>query len=79
MTDTTPHPEQTLEPVRFDSFGLSPDILRALNDQGYVHPTPIQEQAIPVVLQGRDVMGAAQTGTGKTAGFALSSPAWPRA
>ena len=71
MTDTTPHPEHTLEPVRFDSFGLSPDILRALNDQGYVHPTPIQEQAIPVVLQGRDVMGAAQTGTGKTAGFAL--------
>lgn len=71
MTDTTPHSEQTPDPVRFDSFGLSPDILRALNDQGYVHPTPIQEQAIPVVLQGRDVMGAAQTGTGKTAGFAL--------
>lgn len=71
MTDTTPHPEHIPDPVRFDSFGLSPDILRALNDQGYVHPTPIQEQAIPVVLQGRDVMGAAQTGTGKTAGFAL--------
>lgn len=71
MTDTTPHPEQTPDPVRFDSFGLSPDILRALTDQGYVHPTPIQEQAIPVILQGRDVMGAAQTGTGKTAGFAL--------
>src|SRR5690606_15353721 len=45
--------------------------LRALSDQGYVHPTPIQAQAIPVVLQGRDVMGAAQTGTGKTAGFSL--------
>ncbi|MDP3785628.1 MAG: DEAD/DEAH box helicase [Undibacterium sp.] len=59
------------ETVRFDSFGLAPEILRALNDQGYVHPTPIQEQAIPVVLQGRDVMGAAQTGTGKTAGFSL--------
>ena len=71
MTDTTPHQEHAPDPVRFDSFGLSPDILRALNDQGYVHPTPIQEQAIPVVLQGRDVMGAAQTGTGKTAGFAL--------
>ena len=42
-----------------------------LHDQGYVHPTPIQAQAIPVVLQGRDVMGAAQTGTGKTAGFSL--------
>ena len=58
-------------PVRFADFGLAPEILRALTDQGYVHPTPIQEQAIPIVLQGRDVMGAAQTGTGKTAGFSL--------
>ncbi|MGZ3254112.1 MAG: DEAD/DEAH box helicase, partial [Burkholderiaceae bacterium] len=57
--------------VRFEDFGLSADILRALTDQGYIHPTPIQAQAIPVVLQGRDVMGAAQTGTGKTAGFSL--------
>jgi superfamily II DNA/RNA helicase len=57
--------------VRFADFGLAPEILRALSDQGYVHPTPIQAQAIPVVLQGRDVMGAAQTGTGKTAGFSL--------
>src|SRR3954467_3663990 len=57
--------------VRFEDFGLSADILRALSDQGYVHPTPIQAEAIPVVLQGHDVMGAAQTGTGKTAGFAL--------
>ena len=57
--------------VRFADFGLAPEILRALTEQGYTHPTPIQEQAIPVVLQGRDVMGAAQTGTGKTAGFSL--------
>jgi len=57
--------------VRFEDFGLAPDILRALADQGYVHPTPIQAEAIPIVLQGRDVMGAAQTGTGKTAGFSL--------
>jgi ATP-dependent RNA helicase RhlE len=57
--------------VRFDDFGLAPEILRALSDQGYVHPTPIQAEAIPIVLQGHDVMGAAQTGTGKTAGFAL--------
>ncbi|WP_229429270.1 DEAD/DEAH box helicase, partial [Massilia sp. ST3] len=57
--------------VRFADFGLAPEILRALSDQGYVHPTPIQAQAIPVVLKGRDVMGAAQTGTGKTAGFSL--------
>ena len=56
---------------RFDQFGLAPAILQALSDQGYVHPTPIQAQAIPIVLQGRDVMGAAQTGTGKTASFSL--------
>src|SRR3954468_10561057 len=57
--------------VRFEDFGLAADILRALTDQGYIHPTPIQAEAIPIVLQGRDVMGAAQTGTGKTAGFSL--------
>jgi superfamily II DNA/RNA helicase len=57
--------------VKFADFGLSPDILRALSDQGYTKPTPIQAEAIPVVLKGRDVMGAAQTGTGKTAGFSL--------
>jgi len=57
--------------VRFADFGLAPEIQRALSDQGYVHPTPIQAQAIPVVLAGRDVMGAAQTGTGKTAAFAV--------
>src|SRR5450830_969757 len=57
--------------IRFDQFGLDTRIQRALSDQGYTIPTPIQAQAIPVVLQGRDVMGAAQTGTGKTAGFSL--------
>ncbi len=56
---------------RFEDFGLAPPILQALADQGYTTPTPIQAQAIPVVLKGRDVMGAAQTGTGKTAGFSL--------
>src|SRR6202790_3897490 len=50
----------------FDQFGLSADILRAVVDSGYTIPTPIQAQAIPVVLAGRDMMGAAQTGTGKT-------------
>ncbi len=64
-------PQETAAAIRFQDFGLSADILRALTDQGYVHPTPIQAQAIPIVLQGRDVMGAAQTGTGKTAGFSL--------
>jgi ATP-dependent RNA helicase RhlE len=57
--------------VTFDSFGLAPEILKAVLEQGYTIPTPIQAQAIPVVLSGRDVMGAAQTGTGKTASFAL--------
>jgi ATP-dependent RNA helicase RhlE len=72
MSDTLLAPTQPAAPaVRFDDFGLSPDILRALADQGYVHPTPIQAEAIPIVMQGRDVMGAAQTGTGKTAGFSL--------
>jgi superfamily II DNA/RNA helicase len=67
----TPNTIEAGAGVRFADFGLAPEILRALSDQGYVHPTPIQAQAIPVVLQGRDVMGAAQTGTGKTAGFSL--------
>ncbi|MYM37214.1 DEAD/DEAH box helicase [Duganella sp. FT94W] len=73
-TSTFPAPEPTAvapAPVRFADFGLSPDILRALSAQGYEHPTPIQAEAIPVLLRGRDVMGAAQTGTGKTASFAL--------
>src|SRR6201988_3776222 len=69
MSETTLIPEAPT--VRFSDFGLAPEILRALSDQGYVHPTPIQAEAIPIVLQGRDVMGAAQTGTGKTAGFSL--------
>nr|WP_227306907.1 DEAD/DEAH box helicase [Acidisoma cellulosilyticum] len=55
----------------FADLGLSEDLLRAITEKGYVHPTPIQEQAIPIVLQGRDVMGVAQTGTGKTASFTL--------
>lgn len=57
--------------MTFDHFGLSPEILRAVSEQGYQIPTPIQEQAIPLVLAGRDLMGRAQTGTGKTAAFAL--------
>ena len=72
MLETPITIEADAEPtVRFADFGLAPEILRALTDQGYVHPTPIQAAAIPIVMQGRDVMGAAQTGTGKTAGFSL--------
>ena len=61
------------EPTRtvFADLGLSAEVLRAIDDMGYRHPTPIQEQAIPVVLMTRDVLGVAQTGTGKTAGFTL--------
>jgi superfamily II DNA/RNA helicase len=55
----------------FADLGLSEPILRAVAESGYLYPTPIQEQAIPIVLMGRDVMGVAQTGTGKTAGFTL--------
>src|SRR5258706_653259 len=55
----------------FESLGLSAELLRAVTEQGYTEPTPIQAQAIPVVLSGRDLLGAAQTGTGKTAGFTL--------
>jgi ATP-dependent RNA helicase RhlE len=55
----------------FDHFGLDPRIVAAVKGMGYSTPTPIQSKAIPIVMQGRDVMGAAQTGTGKTAGFAL--------
>jgi superfamily II DNA/RNA helicase len=55
----------------FDHFGLDPRIVAAVKAMGYTTPTPIQSKAIPIVLKGQDVMGAAQTGTGKTAGFAL--------
>ncbi|MGK0498829.1 MAG: ATP-dependent RNA helicase RhlE [Oceanicoccus sp.] len=57
--------------MSFDSLGLSDPILKAIADQGYTSPSPIQAEAIPAVISGRDVMAAAQTGTGKTAGFAL--------
>ncbi len=57
--------------MSFDTLGLSADILRAVSDQGYHEPTPIQRQAIPAILKGQDIMGGAQTGTGKTAGFTL--------
>ncbi|MGL5359348.1 MAG: DEAD/DEAH box helicase, partial [Shewanella sp.] len=57
--------------MSFTSLGLSAPILKAVAEQGYDTPSPIQAQAIPAVLQGQDVMAAAQTGTGKTAGFTL--------
>ena len=57
--------------MKFTELGLVPEILRSIADQGYETPTPIQAQAIPVVLAGHDLMACAQTGTGKTAGFTL--------
>ena len=57
--------------MTFDSFGFHTNLLKAISELGYEHPTPIQQKAIPLVLAGHDVMGAAQTGTGKTAGFGL--------
>ncbi|MBR5894003.1 MAG: DEAD/DEAH box helicase [Akkermansia sp.] len=57
--------------MTFDELGLSAPILEAVKDCGYEAPTPIQEQAIPIVLDGKDVIGASQTGTGKSAAFAL--------
>ena len=57
--------------MTFDALGLSDPVLRAVAETGYTQPTPIQEKAIPTVLMGRDMVGLAQTGTGKTAGFTL--------
>ena len=59
------------ENMTFDSLGLKPQILSALKEQGYTQPTPIQAQSIPVLLEGYDLLGTAQTGTGKTAAFTI--------
>ncbi len=63
--------ESTSDSPTFDALGLSDDVLKAVTDAGYQKPTPIQAQAIPYVLMGRDILGCAQTGTGKTASFTL--------
>jgi len=71
-TETIEAPQTTeSESSSFDHLGLSAEVLKSVRDAGYVTPTPIQAQAIPLVLKGRDVMGLAQTGTGKTAAFTL--------
>ena len=57
--------------MTFSEFGFSPDLLRAVAARKYTVPTPIQEKAIPHVMAGKDLLGCAQTGTGKTAAFAL--------
>ena len=60
-----------METVRFDQLDLYPQVLRAIAEMGFEEATPIQSQAIPVVLSGVDVIGQAQTGTGKTAAFGI--------
>ncbi len=75
LSDTIPSTvvvaAEAVPTVKFVDFGLAEPIIRAITEMGYVTPTPIQAAAIPIVMQGKDVMGAAQTGTGKTAGFGL--------
>jgi superfamily II DNA/RNA helicase len=72
-TASTPSEAPVAEAVQngFEALGLSPDLLKAVADSGYTIPTPIQAQTIPLALQRRDVIGIAQTGTGKTASFTL--------
>ena len=60
-----------IKPMTFEELQLQPLLLKALKEKGYLTPSPIQEKAIPHILDGRDVLGCAQTGTGKTAAFAL--------
>ncbi len=55
----------------FSELGLAEPLLRALSDADYIHPTPIQAKSIPALLEGRDLLGLAETGTGKTAAFVL--------
>src|SRR4029453_15752369 len=72
-TEHATAPVSTIDqsPARFDDLGLGPQVLAALRDAGYTQPTPIQREAIPLALSGRDMIGLAQTGTGKTAAFTL--------
>src|SRR6266545_6055918 len=64
-------PHELAAPKAFAELGLIPELLDAVRDAGYTTPTPIQAEAIPLALRGRDIIGLAQTGTGKTAGFTL--------
>lgn len=75
VSEIVPGAELAIEPdgdiLSFDDLGLMPELLKAVSDAGYTTPTPIQQRAIPLALNGRDLIGLAQTGTGKTAGFTL--------
>lgn len=71
MTDKTPNDTTDTPSISFADLNLAPPLMQALDESGYQTPTPIQAQAIPVVLSGKDLMAGAQTGTGKTAAFGL--------
>src|SRR5688500_6450707 len=71
ITETEVDVQELGESDTFDTLGMSEEVLRAVHDAGYHTPTPIQREAIPLILRGRDVIGLAQTGTGKTAAFTL--------
>src|SRR5512146_2803941 len=64
-------PVRSVSSMSFDRLGLSPELLRSVASEGYTEPTPVQRQAIPLVLAGRDLLAGAQTGTGKTAALVL--------
>ena len=70
-TDVRATKRKNMQLMTFSDLGLSAPILQALQSEGYAAPTPIQAKAIPIALAGRDLLGIAQTGTGKTAAFAL--------
>ena len=63
--------EKSATSKRFSDFGLSSEVLQAISNMGFEEPTPIQEKAIPIIMQGRDIIGQAQTGTGKTMAFGI--------
>jgi len=71
LTKTEPHNPTIKHDIQFKSLNIIEPILKAVREEGYTTPTPIQVQAIPIVLQGTDLLGCAQTGTGKTAAFAI--------
>ena len=67
----TEHESHFIDYMTFENLNLIEPILKALQEEGYSTPTPIQEKSIPILLQGKDLLGCAQTGTGKTAAFSI--------